>query len=187
MDIACDLCFVKKIKCDMLKPTCSDCQIDKADCRTTVARRRVRPTRAPQTQAAQASAIPAPLLAATQDECVAPLSAHNTVQVMLTRKDRAGLKASRIAWHASRSGWIGSAGQPLSIILARLTSYHPRYRSHRFWPAYASHHRPTPSYAPNQPPFGLPWLIEEQLTDTISQVSGTDEVLNREPYPPSRR
>ncbi|KAG9255617.1 fungal-specific transcription factor domain-containing protein [Emericellopsis atlantica] len=38
---ACDLCFTKKIKCDMLKPVCSNCKLYNADCQTTsVARKR---------------------------------------------------------------------------------------------------------------------------------------------------
>ncbi|KAH0421213.1 nadh oxidase [Colletotrichum camelliae] len=37
---ACDLCFIKKIKCDMLKPACSNCLLYKSECRTTTVRRR---------------------------------------------------------------------------------------------------------------------------------------------------
>ncbi|KAL6903850.1 fungal-specific transcription factor [Trichoderma evansii] len=45
---ACDLCFFKKIKCDMFEPACSNCQLYKAKCSTTRARKRfksVRPQR----------------------------------------------------------------------------------------------------------------------------------------------
>lgn len=42
---ACDLCFLKKIKCDMLKPACSNCLLYKSECRTTTVRRRVIPTK----------------------------------------------------------------------------------------------------------------------------------------------
>ncbi|KAK1635349.1 fungal-specific transcription factor [Colletotrichum phormii] len=42
---ACDLCFLKKIKCDMLKPACSNCLLYKSECRTTTVRRRVVPTK----------------------------------------------------------------------------------------------------------------------------------------------
>lgn len=37
---ACDLCFNKKIKCDMLKPVCSNCVLYQADCKTTIIRRK---------------------------------------------------------------------------------------------------------------------------------------------------
>ncbi|KPM44494.1 hypothetical protein AK830_g1989 [Neonectria ditissima] len=39
----CDLCFTKKIKCDMLKPVCSNCILYKADCRTSIIRRKANP------------------------------------------------------------------------------------------------------------------------------------------------
>ncbi|OLN86340.1 putative transcriptional regulatory protein C530.05-like protein 15 [Colletotrichum chlorophyti] len=42
---ACDLCFLKKIKCDMLKPKCSNCLLYKAECRTTTVRRRTAPAK----------------------------------------------------------------------------------------------------------------------------------------------
>ncbi|WYZ42064.1 hypothetical protein EsH8_V_000959 [Colletotrichum jinshuiense] len=42
---ACDLCFTKKIKCDMLKPACSNCVLYKSDCRTTMVRRRAAPVK----------------------------------------------------------------------------------------------------------------------------------------------
>ncbi|KAK4165571.1 fungal-specific transcription factor domain-containing protein [Cladorrhinum sp. PSN259] len=37
---ACDLCFTKKIKCDMIKPHCSNCKQYGAECKTTPVRRR---------------------------------------------------------------------------------------------------------------------------------------------------
>ncbi|KAI8624816.1 hypothetical protein F5Y19DRAFT_452447 [Xylariaceae sp. FL1651] len=37
---ACDLCFKKKIRCDGLKPTCSNCSLYKVSCKTTTIRRR---------------------------------------------------------------------------------------------------------------------------------------------------
>ncbi|KAI1416084.1 hypothetical protein F5Y13DRAFT_154534 [Hypoxylon sp. FL1857] len=40
---ACDTCFKKKIKCDMLKPACSNCMLYKVPCSTTVLRRRAAP------------------------------------------------------------------------------------------------------------------------------------------------
>ncbi|OTA88312.1 hypothetical protein M434DRAFT_15062 [Hypoxylon sp. CO27-5] len=40
---ACDTCFKKKIKCDMLKPACSNCLLYKVPCSTTVLRRRAGP------------------------------------------------------------------------------------------------------------------------------------------------
>ncbi|KAI0144247.1 hypothetical protein F4776DRAFT_467487 [Hypoxylon sp. NC0597] len=40
---ACDTCFKKKIKCDMLKPACSNCLLYKVPCSTTVLRRRAAP------------------------------------------------------------------------------------------------------------------------------------------------
>ncbi|KAF7551853.1 hypothetical protein G7Z17_g4695 [Cylindrodendrum hubeiense] len=39
----CDLCFTKKIKCDMLKPVCSNCILYKADCKTSIIRRKANP------------------------------------------------------------------------------------------------------------------------------------------------
>ncbi|KAH7121882.1 fungal-specific transcription factor domain-containing protein [Dactylonectria estremocensis] len=42
----CDLCFTKKIKCDMLKPVCSNCILYKADCKTSIIRRKANPPRA---------------------------------------------------------------------------------------------------------------------------------------------
>ncbi|KAK0669856.1 fungal-specific transcription factor domain-containing protein [Cercophora samala] len=38
---ACDLCFVKKIKCDMIKPQCSNCKQYSTECKTTAVRRRI--------------------------------------------------------------------------------------------------------------------------------------------------
>ncbi|KAI1099189.1 hypothetical protein F4804DRAFT_322595 [Jackrogersella minutella] len=40
---ACDTCFKKKIRCDMLKPACSNCLLYKVSCSTTVLRRRTAP------------------------------------------------------------------------------------------------------------------------------------------------
>ncbi|PNY23863.1 transcriptional regulatory protein [Tolypocladium capitatum] len=37
---ACDLCSMKKIKCDMIRPVCSNCVLYKSECRTTVIRRK---------------------------------------------------------------------------------------------------------------------------------------------------
>lgn len=37
---ACDLCFTKKIKCDMLKPVCSNCVLYQSECRTSIIRRK---------------------------------------------------------------------------------------------------------------------------------------------------
>ncbi|KAI1331749.1 hypothetical protein F5Y16DRAFT_359174 [Xylariaceae sp. FL0255] len=37
---ACDLCFKKKIRCDSLKPSCSNCVLYKTSCKTTTVRRR---------------------------------------------------------------------------------------------------------------------------------------------------
>ncbi|KAI1344683.1 hypothetical protein F5Y15DRAFT_363123 [Xylariaceae sp. FL0016] len=37
---ACDLCFKKKIRCDGLKPTCSNCRLYNVECGTTTMRRR---------------------------------------------------------------------------------------------------------------------------------------------------
>ncbi|KAM5353584.1 hypothetical protein ACJ41O_000234 [Fusarium nematophilum] len=42
---ACDLCFTKKIKCDMLKPVCSNCILYQTDCRTSIIRRKANPAR----------------------------------------------------------------------------------------------------------------------------------------------
>ncbi|RSM15872.1 hypothetical protein CEP52_000414 [Fusarium oligoseptatum] len=42
---ACDLCFTKKIKCDMLKPVCSNCILYNTDCRTSIIRRKANPAR----------------------------------------------------------------------------------------------------------------------------------------------
>ena len=54
MTIACDLCFTKKIKCDMLKPVCSNCVLYSAECRTTsVARRKANISRAKAASKAQ--------------------------------------------------------------------------------------------------------------------------------------
>ncbi|KAJ5611403.1 hypothetical protein N7510_008122 [Penicillium lagena] len=41
---ACDLCFTKKIKCDMVKPTCSNCKLYHTECRKGFVRRRQRAT-----------------------------------------------------------------------------------------------------------------------------------------------
>ncbi|KAJ8100805.1 hypothetical protein POJ06DRAFT_281740 [Lipomyces tetrasporus] len=57
---ACDLCFLKKIKCDALKPTCSNCQIYKAECRTTKARNRISATRRQPREQAKPPSSPAP-------------------------------------------------------------------------------------------------------------------------------
>ncbi|KZL72843.1 fungal specific transcription factor domain-containing protein [Colletotrichum tofieldiae] len=53
---ACDLCFIKKIKCDMLKPACSNCVLYKSECRTTTVRRRVAPAKERQQQSKQDTA-----------------------------------------------------------------------------------------------------------------------------------
>ncbi|CAM1501196.1 Fc.00g103580.m01.CDS01 [Cosmosporella sp. VM-42] len=45
---ACDLCFIKKIKCDMLKPVCSNCKLYNSDCRTSIIRRKPNPAKARQ-------------------------------------------------------------------------------------------------------------------------------------------
>ncbi|KAI1136204.1 hypothetical protein F5Y05DRAFT_391953 [Hypoxylon sp. FL0543] len=47
---ACDTCFKKKIKCDMLKPACSNCLLYKVPCSTTVLRRRAAPAAPRETQ-----------------------------------------------------------------------------------------------------------------------------------------
>ncbi|KAK1580575.1 fungal-specific transcription factor domain-containing protein [Colletotrichum navitas] len=53
---ACDLCFIKKIKCDMLKPVCSNCVLYKADCKSTMVRRRAAPAKERQQQRKQGTA-----------------------------------------------------------------------------------------------------------------------------------
>ncbi|KAK2040721.1 fungal-specific transcription factor domain-containing protein [Colletotrichum somersetense] len=53
---ACDLCFIKKIKCDMLKPACSNCVLYKAECKSTTVRRRVAPAKERQQQRKQDAA-----------------------------------------------------------------------------------------------------------------------------------
>ncbi|KAK2053126.1 fungal-specific transcription factor domain-containing protein [Colletotrichum caudatum] len=50
---ACDLCFIKKIKCDMLKPACSNCVLYKAECESTTVRRKVAPAKERQQQQQQ--------------------------------------------------------------------------------------------------------------------------------------
>lgn len=40
MSAACDLCFRKKIKCDMVQPICSNCVLYKTDCCTSIIRRK---------------------------------------------------------------------------------------------------------------------------------------------------
>ncbi|KAI8966654.1 fungal-specific transcription factor domain-containing protein [Daldinia sp. FL1419] len=52
---ACDTCFKKKIKCDMLKPACSNCLLYKVPCSTTAVRRRAAPV--PPREARASSAI----------------------------------------------------------------------------------------------------------------------------------
>ncbi|KAH8647759.1 fungal-specific transcription factor domain-containing protein [Xylariales sp. PMI_506] len=42
---ACDLCFAKKIKCDMRKPECSNCVLYHIECRVSIGRSRARPPR----------------------------------------------------------------------------------------------------------------------------------------------
>ncbi|KAI0099506.1 fungal-specific transcription factor domain-containing protein [Daldinia grandis] len=53
---ACDTCFKKKIKCDMLKPACSNCLLYKVPCGTTVVRRRVAPVVQREARAASTAA-----------------------------------------------------------------------------------------------------------------------------------
>ncbi|KAF3058207.1 putative fungal specific transcription factor domain-containing protein [Daldinia childiae] len=53
---ACDTCFKKKIKCDMLKPACSNCLLYKVPCGTTVIRRRVAPVVQRESRAASTTA-----------------------------------------------------------------------------------------------------------------------------------
>ncbi|KAJ6437292.1 hypothetical protein O9K51_10266 [Purpureocillium lavendulum] len=43
---ACDLCFKKKIKCDMVQPVCSNCVLYKTECRTSIIRRKGPPPKA---------------------------------------------------------------------------------------------------------------------------------------------
>ncbi|KAH6876332.1 fungal-specific transcription factor domain-containing protein [Thelonectria olida] len=50
---ACDLCFTKKIKCDMLKPVCSNCILYQAECRTSIIRRKANPPKTKSAAAAQ--------------------------------------------------------------------------------------------------------------------------------------
>ncbi|KAI0448975.1 hypothetical protein F5B21DRAFT_509611 [Xylaria acuta] len=54
---ACDLCFKKKIRCDALKPTCSNCSLYKVSCKTTTIRKRPGPSyRQPSIATAEADA-----------------------------------------------------------------------------------------------------------------------------------
>ncbi|KAK1982995.1 fungal-specific transcription factor domain-containing protein [Colletotrichum cereale] len=53
---ACDLCFIKKIKCDMLKPACSNCVLYKAECKSTTVRRRAAPAKERQQRPKQTAA-----------------------------------------------------------------------------------------------------------------------------------
>ncbi|KAI1453706.1 hypothetical protein F4805DRAFT_359597 [Annulohypoxylon moriforme] len=53
---ACDTCFKKKIKCDMLKPTCSNCLLYKVPCGTTILRRRTNPVPPKDTRAGNSTA-----------------------------------------------------------------------------------------------------------------------------------
>ncbi|KAI1767326.1 hypothetical protein GGR53DRAFT_123670 [Hypoxylon sp. FL1150] len=49
---ACDTCFKKKLRCDMLKPACSNCLLYNVRCSTTAIRRRAAPNAAPTVAAA---------------------------------------------------------------------------------------------------------------------------------------
>lgn len=57
---ACDLCFKKKIKCDMVQPVCSNCILYKTECRTSIIRRKGPgpKVKAPQPLAAQPEKAP---------------------------------------------------------------------------------------------------------------------------------
>ncbi|KAI0540598.1 fungal-specific transcription factor domain-containing protein [Xylaria digitata] len=44
---ACDLCFKKKIRCDGLRPTCSNCSLYKVSCRTTSIRKKASSNKQP--------------------------------------------------------------------------------------------------------------------------------------------
>ncbi|KAI0857106.1 hypothetical protein F4860DRAFT_490914 [Xylaria cubensis] len=55
---ACDLCFKKKIRCDALKPTCSNCSLYKVPCKTTTVRKRPGPNyKQPSIAAVEAQAV----------------------------------------------------------------------------------------------------------------------------------
>ncbi|KAH6655749.1 fungal-specific transcription factor domain-containing protein [Truncatella angustata] len=58
---ACDTCYSKKIKCDQVVPVCSNCQLYKVKCTTTVIRRRAMPPK-------QKTANPPPQSNATGQE-----------------------------------------------------------------------------------------------------------------------
>ncbi|KAI1773580.1 hypothetical protein F4818DRAFT_116558 [Hypoxylon cercidicola] len=61
---ACDTCFKKKLRCDMLKPTCSNCLLYNVRCSTTAIRRRTASTAAP---AAPATPAETPQATSTVD------------------------------------------------------------------------------------------------------------------------
>ncbi|KAL7905184.1 fungal-specific transcription factor [Trichoderma velutinum] len=65
---ACDLCFFKKIKCDMLEPACSNCRLYKAECCTTRARKRFRSVRPQPVEPSGSSITPDHAVMASQDE-----------------------------------------------------------------------------------------------------------------------
>ncbi|KAL6787285.1 fungal-specific transcription factor [Trichoderma sp. SZMC 28012] len=65
---ACDLCFFKKIKCDMLEPTCSNCRLYKAECCTTRARKRFKSARPQPVELPGSPIAPDHTAMASQDE-----------------------------------------------------------------------------------------------------------------------
>ncbi|KAI1372878.1 hypothetical protein F4677DRAFT_448912 [Hypoxylon crocopeplum] len=96
---ACDTCFKKKIKCDMLKPACSNCLLYKVPCSTTVIRRRAAPPPAkeaiPTSAAVDGGGLEARLarIEAKLDRLGAPRTAVATAQLLSRASSQAGESA----------------------------------------------------------------------------------------------
>ncbi|KAK2612262.1 hypothetical protein QQS21_001688 [Conoideocrella luteorostrata] len=99
---ACDLCFTKKIKCDMLQPACSNCILYKAVCTSGKPRRRTE-------QAAKVKAVQQPAKSTNGDK-----TEERLARIERQLDQLIGLQATALPIHAPGS-WSHSASSQVDI------------------------------------------------------------------------
>ncbi|KAK7975666.1 hypothetical protein PG989_014129 [Apiospora arundinis] len=109
---ACDTCYSRKIKCDMAKPVCSNCQLYKVRCTTTLIRRRAMASK-PKSRHADVSTLP------RDNESDKSNSHDQSLEARLK-----GIEA--------RLDSIGAAAGGDSSSLASLMGYSPMIDAHDF-------------------------------------------------------
>ncbi|KAK4184424.1 fungal-specific transcription factor domain-containing protein [Podospora australis] len=170
---ACDLCFVKKIKCDMVKPQCSNCKQYSTDCKTTAVRRRIGQPKK-QTGAGEPNSIPSLPTPPESDALSGPVESPDR-----GKQTELEARLSRIEAQLQQVLSVASAVISLSNNNAIPTGRPEGQDSDLF----AVDHKETLSgWFDND---ALPALEATMSTSSSSTNSSPSEVILRHPLPPN--